>query len=189
MKIIILKKIFFIAIILALVFGFAYTLAQQVMRQSAYDPQIQIAEDSAAVLAKGEQPDFLRANAYGTIDLNKSLAPFLITFDSIGQTLVSTAMLNGKIPVPPAGVFVYAKAHGLDKLTWQPAPNVRIAMVLAYYSGNGGGFALAGRSLREVENRAGSLEFLTFLAWAFSVIIAGIGILLIEHRTKNKEHI
>jgi hypothetical protein len=165
------KRSIFIAIILALVFGFAYSLSQQVFRQSANDPQIQIAEDAANSLSAGEGPVFLRANTYGTVDIAKSLAPFLITFDSAGKPLASTVVLNGKTPVPPTGVFAYAKAHGENRLTWQPAAGVRIAMVLVYYSGNGGGYILSGRSLTETEKRSSSLEFLTFWAWLLTVII------------------
>jgi hypothetical protein len=173
------KRSIFIAIILALVFGFAYSLAQQVLRQSANDPQIQIAEDSAAVLALGNEPKFLSDNLKNPVDIAKSLAPFLITYDSTGKPLVSTAVLNGATPVPPAGVFAYAKIHGQDRVTWQPAPGVRIAAVVAYYGGQRQGYALSGRSLREVENRSSSLEFLTFLAYLATTIFAVISSLFV----------
>lgn len=182
MPIIFLKRSVFIAIILALIFGFAYSLAQQVLRQSANDPQIQIAEDSAAVLALGNEPKFLTDNANNTVDLAKSLAPFLLTFDEKGKLLVATAELNGKTPVPPAGVFAYAKMHGLDKVTWQPVPGVRIAAVVAFYGGQRQGYALAGRSLTEMENRSSQLEILSFWAWLFSTIIAIIGSIILWPR-------
>jgi hypothetical protein len=170
-----LKRSIFIAVILALIFGFAYTLTQQALRQSANDPQIQIAEDSAAVLALGNEPKFLIDNSSNTVDIAKSLVPFLITFDAAGKPLVSTAQLNGATPVPPAGVFAYAKKHGQDRVTWQPQKGVRIAAVVAYYGGQREGYALSGRSLLEVENRSSSLQNLTFWAWLATVIIAIIG--------------
>ena len=170
MKIIFLKRSIFIVITLALIFGFAYSLAQQVLRQGANDPQIQIAEDSAAVLALGNEPKFLGDNLNNKVDIAKSLAPFLITFDAAGKPLVSTAVFNGATPVPPAGVFASAKIHGQDRVTWQPAPGVRIAAVVAYYGGQRQGYALSGRSLTEVENRSANLELLTFWAWLVSTI-------------------
>jgi len=178
------KRSIFIAVILALVFGFAYSLTQQVLRQSANDPQIQIAEDAAAASAKGEEPTFFKFNIYEQVDIAKSLAPFLITFDSGGKILVANAALNGKTPIPPAGVFAYAKAHGEDRVTWQPAPGVRIAAVVAHYTGKNEGYALAGRSLRETENRASSLELLTFWAWLATTIFAIISLIYIG----NKKH-
>jgi hypothetical protein len=178
MPIVIFKKIIFLAVVLALIFGFAYTLAQQVLRQSADDPQIQIAQDAAVKLAEGKTPDFFRSNVYGQVDLARGLAPFLIVFDAQGKPLASTGILNGKTPVPPAGVFEYAKKYGADRITWQPAPDVRIAAFLAYYNGSGGGFTLAGRSLREVENRSVSLGLLAFSGWIFAVIVASISLII-----------
>jgi hypothetical protein len=178
-----LKRLIFIAIILALVFGFAYLLVQQALRQGANDPQIQIAEDSAAVLALGNEPKFLIDNSNNTVDIAKSLAPFLITFDAAGKPLVSTAQLNGATHVPPAGVFAYAKKHGQDRVTWQPAPGVRIAAVVAYYGGQREGYALSGRSLLEIENRSYSLEILTFWAWLATVIISIISSIFVFRKS------
>ncbi|MDD4901752.1 MAG: hypothetical protein PHE24_01315 [Patescibacteria group bacterium] len=168
------KKIIFIAVILALVFGFAYSICQQVLRQGANDPQIQIARDAAVKLALGEGPDYYRSDVYGQVDIAKSLSPFLMTFDGSRNVLSTNATLNGKAAVPPAGVFAYAKKHGENRVTWQPAKGVRIAAVMVHYSGVGEGYALSGRSLAEVEKRSGSLEFLTFWVWLFSVIVSAV---------------
>jgi hypothetical protein len=178
------KKIIFITVILAIVFGFAFSLTQQVLRQSANDPQIQIARDAAAKLALGEDPAYFSSNVYGQVDMAKSLAPFLITFDGNGKLLVANATLNGTTPLPPAGVFASAKKHGENRITWQPAKGVRIAAVVAYYGGSREGYALAGRSLQEVENRVSGLQMLTFWAWLVTTIIAIIGLLFIDRKEK-----
>ncbi|HTW96062.1 MAG TPA: hypothetical protein VMD74_00175 [Candidatus Methylomirabilis sp.] len=181
------KKIFLITLELALIFGFAYSLCQQVLRQSANDPQIQIAEDAVAALARGQQPKFFTSDVYGTVDPSKSLAPFLIAFDNAGKPLTSTAVLSGKTPIPPAGVFAYAKAHQEDRITWQPASSVRIAAVVVYYGEGGGGYVLAGRSLAEVEKRESNLEFLTFCAWIFSVFVSVVLIFASEKMFADKK--
>ncbi|HTX86822.1 MAG TPA: hypothetical protein VMC41_02005 [Candidatus Nanoarchaeia archaeon] len=185
--VVIIKKIILAAVILALVFGFVYSVSQQVLRQSANDPQIQIAEDSAAALNAGDQPRFLKNNVYGMIDSSKSLAPFLINFDAAGKPVDSTAALNGQTPIPPAGVFAYAKAHGQNRVTWQTPDGTRLAAVIVYYSGNGGGYALAGRSLLEVEKRESNLEFLTFWAWLFSVLVLAALIFASEKMFASKK--
>jgi hypothetical protein len=178
MKITFLKRSIFITIILAMIFGFAFSLAQQILRQGADDPQIQIAQDSAGFLAAAQEPAFLHANTYGTVDLAKSLAPFLLTFDAEKKPMAFTATLNGQIPTPPAGVFAYVKAHGEDKITWQPAKGVRIALVAAYYkSPKAEGYVFSGRSLAGVEKHISSLQFMTFWAWVMTVIIAILGLL------------
>jgi hypothetical protein len=172
-----LKRSIFITIILAMIFWFAFSLAQQILRQGANDPQLQIAQDSAAFLAAAQEPAFLHANTYGTVDLAKSSAPFLVTFTADKKPMAFTATFNGQIPTPPAGVFDYAKAHGEDKITWQPAKGVRIALVAAYYkSPKGEGYVFSGRSLAGVEKLISSLQFMTFWAWLITTIIAILGL-------------
>lgn len=180
---IILKKFVLTSLVLVLIFGVAYTIVQQVLRSGANDPQIQIAKDSAAVLARGEEPAFMASNVYGQVDIAKSLAPFLITYDGAGKPLAATGKLNGKMPAPPAGVFAYAKKHGENRLTWQPAKGVRIAAVLVYYGGGREGFALSGRSLLEVEKRESAAENLAAFGLIASIFLAFIGFFVINrHR-------
>jgi hypothetical protein len=178
------KKIIFVAVILAIVFGFAFSLTQQVLRQGANDPQVQIARDAAAKLAVGEDPAYFSSNVYGHVDMAKSLAPFLITFDGAGKLLVANATLNGTTPLPPAGVLAYAKKHGENRITWQPAKGVRIAAVVTYYGGSREGYALSGRSLQEMEKRISGLQFMTFWAWLATTIIAIIGLMFIDKKAR-----
>ncbi len=49
-------------------------------------------------------------------------------------------------------------------MTWQPERRVRIATVVVRYEGRESGFVLAGRSLREVEERVRRIGTLTGLA-------------------------
>ena len=156
------------ALAVTLAMGTAYALAQQTLRQSANDPQIQMAEDLAAGYANG-QP--IRTAEVEPVDMAKSLAPFYMVFDGAGKTLATTGYLDGSPPpAPPHGVFDYASAHGSDRITWQPAPNVRLAAVVVPFQGTGKGFVLAGRSLREVENRESDLLHLTMLAWLVTMV-------------------
>lgn len=179
---ILLKKFILISVILVLIFGIAYFMARQILRQGADDPQIQIAEDSAAILSRGEEPDFIRSNVYGQVDLAKSLAPFLITYDRAGKPLSSTGILDGKTPTPPAGVFASAKKHGENRLTWQPKKGVRIAMVLVYYGGAREGYVLSGRSLLEVEKREGIIEKIAVFGALASLFIVFIIFFALDRR-------
>lgn len=163
------------ALTLSLLCGLIYVTAQQVLRQSANDPQIQMAQDAAAALAEGKEEPSLQATG-GTlaqIDLEHSLAPFMITFDNNLKPITSTAELNGKTPVPPAGVFEFARAHGENRFSWQPRRGVRAATVLVHYSGQKSGFVLAGRSLREVETRVPAIGSLILAGWLASMVALG----------------
>jgi hypothetical protein len=147
--------------------GLVYVSAQQVLRLSANDPQVQMAEDTAAALAKGETPEPMKRStpSPGQTDMAQSLAPYLINFDESFQPLASTVQLDGKTPVPPAGVFAYAKAHGENRLTWQPRRSARSAIVVVHYDGPQPGFVLAGRSLRETEVRVEMIGRLIAAGW------------------------
>lgn len=153
--------------------GFFYVSVQQVLRISANDPQIQIAEDIVTTLDKANQLPTLSP----VIDIKHSLATFVIIFDKQGRTVTSTAQLNGLIPNVPQGVFQYAQAHQENRLTWQPENGLRFAAVVVPY-GNKSGYVLVGRSLREVEKRIDQLTLFTGLAWISSVIGSFIVLLL-----------
>ncbi len=143
--------------------GLTYVAVQQALRQGANDPQVQMAEDAAVALAGGAAPAGLLPA--GKTDLSRGLAPYLIVFDDAGHPVASSAELAGAVPLPPPGVFDYTRTRGEDRFTWQPAPDVRQAVVLVRYGGASSGFVLAGRSLREVELREGQLTAMVGVVW------------------------
>jgi hypothetical protein len=156
------------ALLATIMAGLVYVAVQQDIRMSANDPQIELAEDGAGLLAQG-QPAELFGTSAGT-DMARSLLPFVLVYDQNGKPLNGTATLNGSIPVPPQGVFDYAKQKGEHRLTWQPMTGIRIAAVIVPYQGKQPGFILAGRSLREVENRESMLMVYVFAAWLGALI-------------------
>lgn len=169
---------------IATVLGLAlYAIPQQVLRQGADDPQIQIATDLAARLDNYGVGDGLRQgalfNSTGSVDMARSLSPFVIVYDDRGRPIGSTAQLNGKMPAPPAGVFDYVRTHGEERVSWQPVMGsirgVRIAAVVERVSGPQPGFVLAGRSLREVQARIDHVQNLAGLTWLgmMGLILAG----------------
>ncbi len=152
-----------LAALATLLVGLTYVAVQQSYRSGANDPQIQIAEDAAQLLDGGASPESLLPQ--NPVDMASSLAPFLIIYDSTGSPQSSNATLRGEILTIPLGALEYAKAKGENRVTWQPAPNVRIASVIVPFSGGDGGYVLAGRSLREVEYRVSRLTKMLGLGW------------------------
>lgn len=157
-----------LAVGLILISGLVYVSVQQNYRQSLNDPQIQMAEDAAAALANGEQPQALIPQL--KVDMAKSLAPYLIIFDEKGQPVASSVQLDGKTPVVPAGVFDYTKNKGEDRISWEPRKGVRSAAVIVYHNGVSSGFVLAGRSMREVEIREDALSQMTAIVLIISLL-------------------
>jgi len=156
-----------LAVAITLLSLMTYGVAQQSIRIGSYNPQIQMAEDAAADVAHGIKPETVIPTK--TIDVSASLAPFMIVYDDRGTVLASNVVLNGKVPQIPPGVLDFAREKRQDRLTWQPAPDVRAAVVVARYVGNKPGFVLAGRSIREVENLTEKLFFDVAVGWAVAM--------------------
>ncbi len=158
--------------------GLVYGVVQQNYREAANDPQIQLAEDAAAALNAGHSPASL---VFATqVNMSASLAPSIIITDQNRHVLASSGELNGSVPLPPAGTFEAAAAgHGKytdipheDRVTWQPAAGIREAAVIVPWNG---GYVVAARNLREVENRTSRLG--EDCAAALIVLLAGLSVI------------
>jgi hypothetical protein len=166
-------------VLITIIFGTIYVIEQQSLRISANSPQIQIAEDAAVALNNGTNPVSFANNR---IDIGQSLSPFIIIYNKSGNVVSGDGYLNNKIPKPPLGVLKQSKNKDYNFVTWQPQGNVRVASVSVsarnYY-------VLSGRSLKEVEKQEQSqLQFAEF-AWAVSVVVLIIEV-LIDKKMHNK---
>ena len=180
-----------LAIVTTIICGLVYLAVQQDLRMTANDELVQISEDVSALLAAGTPVQEILPPS-NPIDISKSLAVYIAVYDASGTPLASTAMLNGAVPVPPASVFASAKAGGEDRLTWQPAPGVRSAVVVNHYavssaanpalgpnasstpntSATTGGYVLVGRSLREIDNHESQAEAEAAGAWILCLALS-----------------
>ena len=161
------------AVILTLLCGIIYLSAQQVLRQSANDIPQQMADDAAFDLSTGRLPEALKADA--KVDMAESLSPYLMYFDEQCHVVASSAQLDGKTPVPPAGVFEAARANGKNRLTWRPRRGVRGAICVVHFAGAKSGFVVAGHSLSETQAHIQKIGQLIFAGWfASQVILFGI---------------
>jgi hypothetical protein len=147
-------------LITTFVTGTAVVISQQVLRMSADDPQIQLAEDATQRLNSGE--DAARVVPDRKVDMAASLSPFVTVYDDAGHPVASSASLDGVIRTPPNGVLDYVRTHGEERVTWQLRPGVRIASVVVRTAN---GFVVAGRNIREVEARKDNLLKLAVLGW------------------------
>lgn len=174
----ILKSLFPLAVVITLLSGLLYASVQQVLRMNANDPQIQMAEDVASALTRGQPLDSVVPTS--KVDIAQSLAPYIVVYDDSGRAIASSGFLHDQIPSLPSGVFDYVRQHGEDRITWQPEPGVRSATVVTSYGGSRPGFVLAGRSLREVENRVDQFGLLIGLGWLGTLFAALVAVSLSE---------
>lgn len=148
-----------------------YAAVQQDIRIGGYDPQVQMAEDTAFDLSQGKTP--VQVLPQTPVEVTGSLSPFMIIYDSSGKVLASSVTLDNQTPKVPQGIFSDAQNKEL-RFTWQPRTDVRIATIVTKYNG---GFVLAGRSMREIENRTAMLLFRVGAVWVgtlFATLIVTI---------------
>ncbi len=147
-----------------------YVTAQQLLRHAGNDPQIQMAEDAADALARGETAAAVLSP--GPVELARSLAPFTMVLDARGSVVATSGLLHGRPPAVPPGVIEFARTHHEHRVTWQPEPGVRLASVVVAFGGNAPGFVVVGRSLRESERRTAQLGTLVLLAWLAALAVS-----------------
>ncbi len=175
------------AVLLTVVFLTIHVAVRQSLRMGANDPQIQLAEDAATLIAGGKDPSALMPPY--TVDMAESLAFFVNVYDASGKPVVGNGTLDGAVPSVPEGVLAYANAEGQDRVTWQPQRGVRIAAVVIPVRPKDGGlvtrFVLAGRNLREVENRERRDGNQVGAGWLASMVVL-IGATVIQRKTRKR---
>jgi len=168
-----------LAVAIIILSGLAYAVVQQNYRMSANDPQIQIAEDVAqAVSTNRTSPDSI-VPPEPTAEIAKSLSTFVVVYSATGTPIGSSVLFDGKMPVVPPGVLEKAKAQGETRVTWQPKPGSRYAVVVDYFGGKEPGYVLAGRSLKEVEIRESQLAMISAVAAAIALLLTFMTIFLL----------
>jgi hypothetical protein len=167
-----------LAAMITLFAGMMYGAIQTVIRQSANDPQIQIAEDLGRRLAQGEAPASIVPPS--GLEVAQTLSPIVEVFDQAGKPIASSALLHGQLPLVPIGVFDYVRQNGEERVTWQPEPGVRQAAVVVSYTGAQPGFVMAARSLREAEIREDSSLKLIGLGWAVTLVAILVAVVFVE---------
>lgn len=156
-----------------------YVAVQQNFRQNANDPQVQMAEDASVTLAQNNIPASIVPRGQ-VVEISRSLAPFIMVVEKNGNVLESDATLDGQAIKIPAGLFdETANSGGQYRVTWQPEPNVRQALVIQSVP-NSDQFVVAGRSLREAEHRTELLGWYVLAAWLGTLVITLILLIGIE---------
>jgi hypothetical protein len=164
------KRFLSFSIFVAAMVIFTYVIAQNILRSEADDPQIQMAEE-VSFLLNHNAPMGPLVPEIG-VELSESLKTFIQIYDEKGSLLDGNATMNGISPKIPKDVLSYAKEHEENRLTWRLESGVRIAAVISHYGGQNPGYAVAGRSLRETENRIGGIGKLCFFFWLGMMLFA-----------------
>ncbi len=170
-----------IAALLVIVFGTVYAVVQQMQRNDADYPQVQMAEDAASALNAGILPSMLTS---GSVQMNVSLAPFVIIYDQNGNPVGGDGYLRGSMPKIPVGVLTAARGHDYHRVTWQPAEGVRIAAVAVVANKY---YVVGGRSMTLVERNIQRTFAVTFFGGVASLAILSAMFALYYRPTAHKK--
>ena len=173
------------AAVVTLLCFLVYIIAQQNFRQSANDPQTQLAQDVVNAINNGGDPNLLTGTRQ--VDLASTLSPYVLIYDANGNAVVNNITLDGQIPKPPAGALNEARGNGVNSVTWQPRPGVRQATVMM--ATHKGYVVVAGRSLQTTEDHIARLGGQVLLGWIASLIVMLAVVVLQELMTSKMSHI
>lgn len=147
--------------------GLSFAGTQQVIRQDANDPQVQLAEDVTAAMNAGATSKDIVPQT--TVDMEKSLAPFVLIYDKDNKVSGTDAVIGTDKPNVPNGVLDAARSKGSNRVTWEPKSGIRSAIVAMKDKNNN--IIVVGRSIREVEAR--EQQQLIMAAGALGVALVG----------------
>ena len=169
--------------IVTVTIGLIYTSVQQSHRTAANDPQSYIVERVKEDLEKGKAVDSFFSDS---VDLEQSLDVFVLLCDSAGNPLRSSGYLKGQMPRLPNGLFEHARKNGSHWVSWQPLPDVRMAIGIEAVHSPSAAFVVAGRSLHDTEERVSRLGSLMLIGWCLCVGIVLINWLILSYGNKNQ---
>jgi len=173
------------AAVISLISMLVYVVAQQNFRQSANDPQYQLAQDAVNAINKGTDPKSLAGTQ--TLDIATTLSPYVLIYDVNGKMVGNNITLDGRMPKPPAGTLNEARSNGANAVTWQPRAGVRQATVMM--GTNKGYVVVAGRSLQNTEDHISKLGSLVLFGWVASLLAMLVIAVLQEMMTSKMSHV
>lgn len=151
------------AVIVTIVFGTVYLTLQQIGRRAVNDAP------AAALAAQIQQLDSDPATG-PRLELTKDSGTFLIVYGDDNKPVFTTVTLHGEVPDLPAGVLDTARTAGTDAVTWQPEPDLRMAVVARHAARR---VVVAGQSLTPFENSDRWTQLILATGWLISMMVLG----------------
>jgi len=164
-----------------LAFALAFT-ALQLAAAVSYQQYLRYAIDCHPTMMGNEVVEETKAQPANTVhrfngprtelasDWLKGDDSFTVIYNERGEPVAGDITLHGSLPHPPIGIFEYLSTHKIDRVTWQPEPRIRVALVGQRLPN--GGFVLSGRSLLLIEAQAARFHNLMLVLWIFMMATA-----------------
>jgi hypothetical protein len=152
-------------VLVTITFGTIYVATQQLLRMSANDPQIQMAQDAATELNTGVKPSNV---SFGYVNIDSSLATFINVYNKNGNAVAGNGFTSSGLATPPIGVIKDAGGKTYSAITWEPKSGVRQAVVSVASNDY---YVVSGRSLTEIEKRENNMLGFAAIGWLASCIV------------------
>src|SRR5689334_10932324 len=114
-----------------------YLSMQQNIRLSQNEQLAQIAEDLALRLS--QQPILPQNFPANKVNIEKSLAPFIIVYDKNKNLFGTTGIIDGKNPDLPLGVLDNSLKKE-NRISWEPKNGIREAIVVVHFKDKSEGY-------------------------------------------------
>lgn len=155
------------ALVVSVLVGTAYVLAQQEARLSANDEPGRLASQVASELRTGSTKT---VDSLQPVQLKDSLATWVVVVGPAGS--VGSGYENGALASLPKGVLDTARRTGEDNVTWRSASGQRFATV-SIAAGNS--VVTAGQSLVPTERRIDAFTALAAFGWLAAMVLLATG--------------
>lgn len=152
-----------------LVLGASYAMVQQSARLAADEQPLTALSDAKQKLSEDIAPNEVVPDE--ETDLREDSSVFVIITDENKKVIASSALLDGQSPLPTKDVFARAEQAGKDNFTWEPKKGVRHAVSIQKFDDNAGGYILAGKSLKETEQKIVTYTQIAVFTWLGIVIL------------------
>src|SRR6478735_3241432 len=153
------------ALVVTLIFGSVYVALQQLGRRSAN-------EAPEAALAAQVQLTRPTPAPGPRLELTPDSGVFVIVYGADNSPETGTVTFDGWLPAVPGGVLDTARTSGFDAVTWQPEPELRMAIVARPSAGK---VVVAGQSLAPYEDRDNRTLIILALGWLCCVFVIAAG--------------
>jgi hypothetical protein len=173
----------FCFLILSLIFGVIFKVAQISLQSNLHDPLTYEAVNKAWEVALSQEANNgqLKAPFLRKVDVANNLDSFMTVYDRDKKVIGSSGVLDGKTPDLPHEFLNDTSPYMRNYFQWTPKEDVHLAGVTVAIGDDG--YVLAGRNMQEAYRQGNRAIKSILLGWAGSVVLMTVAyVVLSRHK-------
>jgi hypothetical protein len=182
-----------LAIAISFVFGFIFIATHQTIRSEANATLVDTAQNIAGYLENDDTIDSQIEQLSGQIEqstkvnLANSDKVFVSIYDGEGKPNASTGNVKGTARELDKGVIDTAKKNGVNKISWAPESDVRVAIVVYPIKKGDKGYLVVGKSLKETESNITRIGKILLVGWIITLLITLLSTIVLNNLIETLE--